>query len=85
MWIYILNSKIWILFYFEKVSSPGNLFLFNIEAFNGSDCVESSNKFELIKISDSEILSKINSSDFWMRMIIKLDSTVVSQGSKVHF
>lgn len=52
------------LFYFEKVSSPGNLFLFNMDAFNGSDCVVSSNKFELIKISDSEILSKIKSSDF---------------------
>lgn len=69
----------------EKVSSPGNLFLFNIDAFKGSDCVVSSNKFELIEMSDSEILSKIKSSDFWMRIIIKLESTVFNQGSSVHF
>lgn len=58
--IYLLISK----FYLEKVSSPGNLFLLNIDAFKGSDCVVSSNKFELIEMSDSEILSRIKSSDF---------------------
>lgn len=58
--IYLLTSK----FYLEKVSSPGNLFLLNIDAFKGSDCVVSSNKFELIEMSDSEILSRIKSSDF---------------------
>lgn len=73
------------IFYLEKVSSPGHLFLFSIEAFKGSDWVVSSNKFELIEISDSEILSKIKSSDFCMRIIIKLDNTVFNQGSKVHF
>lgn len=73
------------IFYLEKVSSPGNLFLFNIEAFKGSDWVVSSNKLELIDMSDSEILSKIKSSEFWMRIIIKLDNTVFNQGSRVHF
>lgn len=59
-----LTLKILTNIYFEKVSSPGNLLLLNINAFKGSDCVVSSNKFELIEMSDSEILSKIKSSDF---------------------
>lgn len=64
MYYLLFNILLFCIFYLEKVSSPGNLFLLNIDAFRGSDCVVSSNKFELIEISDSEILSNIKSSDF---------------------